>query len=68
VVGPFVRAGCNASVQLARKQPIKKCVSIGLHGCAELTDGVLHYVQGKHDEARKKIQVGAAENEPSKLP
>lgn len=60
--------GCNASLQLALKQPIQKeCVSTGLHGCAELTDGVLLYVQGEHDEARKKIQVGAAENEPAKL-
>jgi hypothetical protein len=61
-------AGCNASVQLVLKQPIQQqCSSAGLHGCDELTDGVLLYVQGEHDEARKKLHLGAAKNEPGHL-
>lgn len=61
-------AGCNASVQLALKAPIQqKCTAAGLRGCEDLTDGVLLYVQGEHDEGRKKIHIGAAKNEPAQL-
>jgi hypothetical protein len=60
--------GCNASVQLMLKQPIhQQCTSAGLHGCEELTDGVLLYVEGEHDEGRKKIHLGAAKNEPEQI-
>jgi hypothetical protein len=33
---------CNASVQLVLKPPIEeKCKDAGLHGCDEMTEGVL---------------------------
>jgi hypothetical protein len=60
--------GCFGGAQLILKGPISdRCSDAGLKGCESLTDGVLEYVDGDRDEAMKKIQKGAAQNEPEKL-
>ncbi len=61
-------AGCGGSVTVVLKSPVEsKCSSAGLQGCPELTQGVLVYVEGKHEEGKDLLVKGAAQNAPGKV-
>lgn len=59
---------CSAGVEMVLKEPIAaRCRSIGLHGCSDMTEGVIHYVSGEKEDGRNKILSGAAENAPEQV-
>jgi len=61
--------GCGGA-QLILQQPITdQCEGAGLHGCDDLTAGVLLYVDGRQQEGIGKIEQGVAANmeAPEKL-
>jgi hypothetical protein len=61
-------AGCGGSVSVVLKSPVEsKCSSAGLQGCPDLTQGVLVYVEGKHEEGKDLLVRGAAQNAPGKV-
>lgn len=64
----FLVCGCGGTVRLALKSPVEsKCESTGLQGCAELTEGVLLFVEGDRGQGSKKLLEGAGQNAPEKL-
>lgn len=62
-----ILASCG-SVQIILKPPVQdRCASTGLQGCAELTEGVLLYVEGDKVGGKAKLTSGAAQNAPEKV-
>jgi hypothetical protein len=60
-------AAC-ASTRLVLEKPIAdKCMTFGLEGCPDLTEGALLYIDGQEAEARVKIDSAVRANEPAKL-
>jgi hypothetical protein len=60
-------AACSGA-QLVLKSPIQaRCTDAGLKGCEDLTDGILEYVEGDREEAKRKIHEGVIQNEPDQL-
>lgn len=58
--------GCGGTMLL--KSPVAdQCKDAGLKGCDALTEGVLGYVEGDKEAAKKKLAKGAAENDPAEL-
>lgn len=59
--------GCSGA-QVVLKSPIEsQCGEAGLQGCAEITEGVLLFVEGKEDQGQEKLTKGAAQNAPEKV-
>ncbi len=59
---------CGLGARTILETPVtQRCEATGLKGCPKITDGVLLYLDGKHDEGSSKLRDGAAENEPEKL-
>lgn len=57
---------CSSATVL--KTPIaNECASTGLHGCPELAEGMLLYVEGDRAAAIQKLAQGAAQNSPEKI-
>jgi len=60
-------AGCG-SAGLFLKSPVEdQCKSTGLHGCPELTEGTLAFVDGDRTKGAKMLAKGAALNSPKEL-
>src|SRR5882672_11875625 len=67
VITGVVLTSC-ASTRIVLEKPISDgCVSSGLQGCPELTDGILLYVEGDQQSAGAKIKAAVHENEPREV-